>query len=109
MLPRLVGPQQAARLLMTGETIDGEEAARIGLAMECLETDEALHARAAELASAIAENSSTAVRGLTRSLRLQTDELLERSLWREAECQGSNYNEDDFAASLGAMLARQKK
>ena len=30
-LPRLIGPSRAARMLMTGETVDAEEALRLGL------------------------------------------------------------------------------
>ena len=41
-LARVVGTQQAARLLLTGCKIDGREAARIGLALEALPADEVL-------------------------------------------------------------------
>jgi len=48
------GVQQSKRLLLTGDTISGEEAARIGLALESVPAD-ALDARVMELAEHIAE------------------------------------------------------
>jgi len=48
------GVQQSKRLLLTGDTISGEEAARIGLALESVPADQ-LEARVMELAEHIAE------------------------------------------------------
>ncbi len=77
-LPRLVGPQQAARLLYTGEIIDAAEALRIGLVMEVV-PHAGLMARARALAGAIAENPPLAVRhlkaGLARSERADYREM----------------------------------
>jgi enoyl-CoA hydratase/carnithine racemase len=42
LLPRVVGMGRAAELLLSGRTIDGQEAADIGLATEALETDAVL-------------------------------------------------------------------
>ena len=44
LLPRLVGPAKALELLMTGDTVDGEEAARIGLVNRVYDDDELLDA-----------------------------------------------------------------
>ena len=43
-LPRLVGTAKALELLLTGEFVDGEEAARIGLVNEVVEDDQLLAA-----------------------------------------------------------------
>ncbi len=59
-LPRLVGRGRALDLLMTGRTIDAQEAFRIGL-VEYLVPDDELLDRALELAGSIAENAATAV------------------------------------------------
>lgn len=57
-LARLVGPGQAARLLYSAETIDAQEAARIGL-VDLLENDVA--ARCQDLAQKIAANSGESI------------------------------------------------
>uniref|UniRef100_A0A7S2GRD6 Enoyl-CoA hydratase n=1 Tax=Octactis speculum TaxID=3111310 RepID=A0A7S2GRD6_9STRA len=86
-LPQLVGPMHAARLLLTGDVITGEEAHRMGLVL--LAEDPVGHAL--ELANRIALQDPGAVRMCTRSLRMSQDEGLERALWREADCQAHNY------------------
>lgn len=64
-LTRLVGVGQAARLLYSGEAIDAEEAARIGL-VEMVEPNPSQRAHA--LADAIAANSSTSLGLIRRAL-----------------------------------------
>lgn len=59
-LPRLVGDGQARRLILTGEIIDAEEAARIGLVEEVVDHAE-LDDRVYELAERIATNGPLAI------------------------------------------------
>jgi enoyl-CoA hydratase/carnithine racemase len=59
-LPRLVGRGRALDLLMTGRTIDAQEALRIGL-VEYIVPDEELLDRVLELAVAICANAAPAV------------------------------------------------
>ncbi len=66
-LVSLVGPGQAARLLMSAGSIDGAEAVRIGLA-DLFADDPA--AEAARLAAAIAANDAKSLRVLKRAIRL---------------------------------------
>lgn len=66
-LPRLVGPGIAAKLIFTGDVIDGKEAARIGLVDELVPPGEAL-IRAKTLARRIAENPPLAVRMAKKAL-----------------------------------------
>jgi len=56
MLPRLVGMQRAAELMLTGRQVMAEEAERIGLVLRCVE-DEALMDEALKLADAVMVNS----------------------------------------------------
>lgn len=56
MLPRAVGAQRAAELLLTARAVGAEEAARIGLALKAVPDDE-LISEALKLAEAIAVNS----------------------------------------------------
>jgi enoyl-CoA hydratase len=55
MLRRIAGPQAAMAAVLFGEVLDGEEAARVGLAYRCVDDDQLLdaaHAMAAKAASA---------------------------------------------------------
>jgi enoyl-CoA hydratase/carnithine racemase len=76
-----VGPAHALRLGCTGETIDADEALRIGLVQEVhADTDAALQ-RVRSLAAALARRSPTAVasfkQGLLRALGVSENERLE--------------------------------
>jgi enoyl-CoA hydratase/carnithine racemase len=67
-LPRLVGPDQAARLLLTGDIIDAAEAQRIGLVTDVVPADELLPAARA-LAARIAANPPLTVGYIKEGLR----------------------------------------
>jgi enoyl-CoA hydratase/carnithine racemase len=73
-LPQHLGMQQAARLLLTGEVITGTEAARIGLVLEAVPTEDVLP-KALALARSIAKASPVAVRTCVKSLRSGRREL----------------------------------
>jgi enoyl-CoA hydratase len=60
LLPRCVGFSRSNELLLTGRTVDGDEAARIGLVSEVVD-DERLLPRALELAALVAQNSAFGV------------------------------------------------
>jgi len=65
MLPRLVGMQRAAELMLTGRQVQAGEAERIGLILRCVE-DEALMDEALSLAQAVMVNSPIGI-SLTKS------------------------------------------
>jgi len=75
-----IGPMQALRLGITGESIEAEEAVRIGLASELAADVDAGLARARAMAAAVARRSPTAVvafkDGLLDSLGRSEDERL---------------------------------
>lgn len=56
LLPRLVGMQHAAELMLTGRALMADEAARIGMVLRCVD-DDALMDEALKLADAIMVNS----------------------------------------------------
>lgn len=74
MLPRLVGAQRAAELLLTARPVPAEEAAAIGLVLRMVE-DEALEAEALALADQILANSPIGIA------------LTKQSLWLNAGAQ----------------------
>lgn len=66
-LPRLVGLERAAYLLLTGRRLTGAEAAEMGIALRSLPADEVLPA-ALEIAQDIAENTSPLSVAVTKRL-----------------------------------------
>jgi enoyl-CoA hydratase len=56
LLPRAVGSQRAAELLLTGRAVDAEEAARIGLVLEAV-SDDQLMPRVLQLAESMMVNT----------------------------------------------------
>ncbi|TXJ08885.1 MAG: crotonase/enoyl-CoA hydratase family protein [Afipia sp.] len=78
-LPRHIGRKRALQLILTGDSISAEEAARIGLVNEVVPASE-LMTRARELAARIIEKPPAAVRAslasVTRGINLSIDEGL---------------------------------
>jgi enoyl-CoA hydratase/carnithine racemase len=103
-LPRLVGPSLAAELLYTGRLVDGEEAARIGLASRALPAAE-IPGAARALAAEIAAGAPLAVRGALRSLRESEANDLDAQLDLEAAEQALCYASADMREGLTAARA----
>jgi enoyl-CoA hydratase/carnithine racemase len=117
-LPQLVGHELAFRLLATAEMIDGVEAHRIGLVCELVDADSSVDAhvnaasvveRAMTLAKQMSSKPPTAVRVLTRSMRMRHERDLDRSLWREADSQAQCFAAPAFKPSLEAVRDRVQK
>jgi len=105
-LPRIVGSARAAELIYTGRIIDGEEAARIGLANRAVAREEVLPAALA-LAAEIASAAPVAVRGAKRSLALSEAADLSAQLDQEAAEQAICYESADLLEGLAAV--REKR
>ncbi|KAJ3321095.1 hypothetical protein HDU76_000147 [Blyttiomyces sp. JEL0837] len=74
-LLRLTNPQVAARMILTGDLIDANEAKELGIVLKALPQDELLP-EALALARKIASASPIAVRAATKTLRLAIDDDL---------------------------------
>ena len=107
LLPRLVGHQQAARLLLSSEVISGEEAARIGLVLHATPDDAGVLPYTMGLAARIAAQAPVATRGTVRTLRTQCDAGIDAALWAEADAQAQCYAGADFAEGLAAVVAKR--
>jgi len=109
LLPRIVGMQQALRLLYTGEMIDAETALRLGYVLDVLPSDDLLPA-AMELAGTIAAGSPHSL-GLIKSLVQQglaapPDEHMARHTAALAACFKSEDHREGVASFLERRPAR---
>ena len=73
LLPRLLGWEQAAKLIFTGRTLSAKECVEIGLASEVV-SDAELMPRARALAAEIAANAPLAVAAAKRMMRMGLSE-----------------------------------
>ena len=107
LLPRRVGAQRAAELLLTGRRFDGREAARFGAALEAVPAADVL-ARAQAIAGQIARNAPLAVRALKATFAPDAAALqvaLENEAFRQAESYGSADLGEGLAAAVGRRAA----
>ena len=105
-LPALIGNQNAAYLLLTGQLVSGAEAQAMGIALAALPRGEVL-GRALAIAAQVAEASPVAVQATLRTLRARQDEGLARALQREADSQAHCYAHADLSEGLAAI--REKR
>mmetsp|Transcript_64822 Transcript_64822/g.153244 ORF Transcript_64822/g.153244 Transcript_64822/m.153244 type:complete len:149 (-) Transcript_64822:69-515(-) len=100
------GPERASELLFTGDTINGTEAVRRGLASYAVDADQ-VEQTTLNLARRIAAQSPAAVRTMTVTLRNQVDAGLDAALSREAEAQASCYAAPDLREGLAAVVGKR--
>lgn len=105
-LPRLVGPQVAARLFFTGERIGGDRMLALGLADE-LAPNEAVLLRAQVFAQEIARSAPLAVQSTRATLRLGLAEAVQVANAREWEIQQREFASQDFLEGVAAAAARR--
>jgi len=105
-LPRLVGPGQAAELLLSGRRIKADEALRIGLVNAVYPADELIPA-AMELAQTISRNSPAAVSASKRAIRLAFDLPLVDGLAYEAQMFALAFDTDDQKEGMQAFAAKR--
>ena len=109
LLPRLVGPAQAKKLIVTAETIGAEEAFRIGLIDEVVEDP---IARALELAGQIAGKSRSSLVWAKRLVDLSYESDLSAGFDAEqealAQLLGTDEQKQVVAERLAMMKARAK-
>jgi enoyl-CoA hydratase/carnithine racemase len=106
-LPRAVGHQRAAELLMTGRRIDGREAGRIGLVDRLVDTD-AIRSTALELAHEIASAAPLAVRSIRKTLRGDLAQQIVHATEHERSEQAWLRATRDFAEGVNASSQRRE-
>jgi enoyl-CoA hydratase len=106
-LPRMLAPGTAARLLLTGRLIDGDEAASIGLVDAAVEADRVLD-HALEIAREVASAAPLSVRAITASLREDRELPLPQAADRVEHRLGELLRSEDRHEGARAFLERRQ-
>src|ERR1700752_5304272 len=106
-LPRAVGHQRAAELLMTGRRIDGREAERIGFVDKLLGAG-SIRSSAIELAQEIAAAAPLAVRSIRKTLRGDLAQQIVHATEHERSEQAWLRATRDFAEGVRASSERRE-
>lgn len=103
----LVGEGRAKKMILCGERVDGETAARIGLAEEVVPTGTALE-RALELAAQVENQSPTSVAACKRLLHSARDAALAAGLAAERTEFVDLFDSADQVEGVQAFLEKRK-
>lgn len=106
-LARLVGVSKAKELIFTGDTIDAQEALRIGLVNQVV-SPEALIEEAKNLANKIMEVSPTAVRIAKTVINRGSDANLTTANSYETEAFSILFSTEDAKEGMNAFLEKRK-
>lgn len=106
LLAKVVGLARAYEMSFTGDTIDADEALRIGLVTHMVADDE-LMAAAMGLARRIASNPAPALRMTKRLIREGIHSRLDSVLQMSAAFQALAHHTDEHAELVSGILARQ--
>jgi enoyl-CoA hydratase/carnithine racemase len=106
LLPRRIGPQRAAELLLLGRPFDADTALRLGLVNRVVE-EAALMEEARALAGALARQPPEALAATRRLLRGDQAATLAR-IDEEARIFGAQLKSAEFRTAVSAFLARAK-
>ncbi len=106
-LPRLVGEGKAMELILTGDTIDAEEALRIGL-VNCVLPPEQLEARTMEIAQKIAGMSPVALSLAKTAVKNAARLDLRAGLDTELDLFAISFGSEDKEEGVRAFLEKRK-
>jgi len=106
-LPRLVGLQQAKALALSAREIGAAEALTMGLALEVLPWQQ-LHARALQLAAAIATGSPTALSLTKQALDASLQSDLSTMLAMEAAGQAIALASEEHRVAAQAFVRKER-
>ncbi len=104
LLPRLVGQQRAAELLLLGQPLDAQGAERLGLVNRVVNEDK-LREEARALAQRLAQQPAEAVHATKRLLRGDTATLVAR-IEAEAQVFAARLKSEEFRAQVRAVLSK---
>ena len=105
MLRRIAGPQVAMAAVVFGEVMDGEEAARVGLAHRCVDDDQLLDAAQTMAARAASAPRDLAIEAKKTILAMADVETHPAAVKRELDPQLWSTRQPWFAERLAALQA----
>lgn len=106
LLPRLVGMQRAKEMALTGRLVGGEEAARIGLALQAVEPEQ-LEETVAALAEDLLKGAPVG-QMLTKGVLQRSGELtLESAISWEGQNQSICFATEDFNEGISSFLEKR--
>ena len=105
-LPRLIGAGNAMRLILTGELITAEEAARLGL-VDVVVDDAELRPRTLEIARAMAAHSPLTLRLAKSAVRASEEMPLAAGLAFERELFITAFGSNDKREGVAAFLEKR--
>jgi enoyl-CoA hydratase len=106
LLPRLIGVGPATELILTGRTIDADEALHLGLVNQVHPSD-ALEEAAQRLAESIAQAAPIAVAQAKATLAGALPDHLDAALDREAGAQAVDFSTEDLREAIAAFAEKR--
>jgi enoyl-CoA hydratase/carnithine racemase len=106
LLPRVIGQSRAAEMALTGDTIDADEAQRIGLVSRVVAPDELLP-EALKLAGRIAANPPQVLRWTKQLLQQARTGTLNDALDAAGRLQGLAHHTADHAEAVAAFFEKR--
>jgi len=106
-LPRAVGKYHAMKMVLTGKWISGSMASRCGLVSEAI-SDDAVEAKALQIAVSIADNGPLATRFAKEAILRSDDTSLEVGLALEYKSFLTLFSTTDFKTGVESFLRKEK-
>tara|TARA_B110000438_G_C15630710_1_gene570878 strand:+ start:12 stop:782 length:771 start_codon:yes stop_codon:yes gene_type:complete len=105
-LPRLIGFQKASALMMTGETVDAENAEKMGMIYKVYE-DSKFEIQSIELAKSLSEMPTKALGYTKELLNVTFTNSLQNQLEKEEEKQSLASKSEDYKEGVSAFLDKR--
>jgi enoyl-CoA hydratase len=106
LLPRIVGLQNALRLLYTGEIIDAQEALRLGYLLDVVSPDE-LPQRTQQLAEAVAAGSPHSMSLIKQLVYAGATSSVDEHMARHTTALAACFRSDDHREGVASFLERR--
>jgi 2-(1,2-epoxy-1,2-dihydrophenyl)acetyl-CoA isomerase len=106
LLPRLVGPGRAAELFMTADTLNAEEAQRMGI-VDHVVTHDSLAQETAAMAARLAAAPPLVIRAIKKVLHGSHIEEIRAALREEEKLQEECFRSEDCAEGLNAFFEKR--
>ncbi len=107
-LPRLIGMAKAYELLLSGDVVNGEEAARIGLVNRVVAEPQQVMPAARELAAKIASGPAVALRKMKDSIGNTFERSLDETMDLESRAQVECAKTEDLKEGITAFLEKRE-